>query len=314
FGPGSYKLTTENLPILTKIMGWKYGFDSPFKAEVYFVNTKQFPDQKWGTTNPVMLRDKEFGMIRLRGHGKYSFRVEDPALFLKEIFGTNKSYEVSAISDYIKSLLVQNVADTIGELKIAAIDLATQYNEIAEELTRLLNVKLQEMGLSMVNVVIENLSLPQEVEEAMDKRTSVGVMGDVMGDYMRYEAAGAMRDAARNEGGGLAGAGVGMGAGLGMGALFADAMRSGMGGAGAGGAGGAVCGKCGEALVAGAKFCGKCGTPVGAGAPCSKCGKPVPAGSKFCPDCGTPVARNCSKCGKALPAGSKFCPDCGTPV
>ena len=319
FTPGTYSLNTDILPILSKLAGWMYAFQTPISVDVYFINTKQFTGYKWGTANPIMMRDPEFGAIRVKGYGSYAFKVDDATKFMTELFGTNSSFKTKDITDWLKTMIVSAMTDTLGESKVSALDLAGNTLEFNQTIKDNIEAKFNEIGLTLTNLFIENMSVPEEVEKAIDERTKLGILGDKTDVMMKIAAAEAMKEAAKNEGmgGGFMSAGVGMGAGLGMGALFADAMRSGMGGAGAGGAGGAggaVCGKCGEALVAGAKFCGKCGTPVGAGAPCSKCGKPVPAGSKFCPDCGTPVARNCSKCGKALPAGSKFCPDCGTPV
>ena len=228
FQPGYYKLSTDNMPVLTKIMSWKYGFDSPFKAEVYFINTKQFTDQKWGTVNPIMMRDADFGMIRIRGYGKFSFRVDDPATFLKELFGTNSTFETKDITDYLKSILIQNISDTIAELKIPALDLATQYREISAAVTEHSDADFRKMGLQLVNMIVENVSLPEEVEKMMDTRTSMGVMGDKMGAFMQYQTAHAIRDAAQNEGNGMAGAGMGLGAGLGLGNVFAQNFAQGM--------------------------------------------------------------------------------------
>ena len=136
FGPGRHLLYTQNMPILTKLKSWKYGFDSPFKAEVYFVNTKQFVNQKWGTSNPIMMRDSEFGMIRLRGYGIYSYRVSEPVVFLKELFGTNASYDTSSIEDQLKKMVLSGLTDLFAESKIAALDLAMHYDELSEQRQR----------------------------------------------------------------------------------------------------------------------------------------------------------------------------------
>lgn len=325
FQPGFYKLSTDNMPLLTKIMSWKYGFNSPFKAEVYFVNTKQFTDQKWGTVNPIMLRDADFGMIRIRGYGKFSFRVDDPAAFLKELFGTNSSFETKDITDYLKSILIQNISDTIAELKIPALDLATQYREISAAVTEHSNKDFQKMGLQLVNTIVENISLPEEVEKMMDTRTSMGVMGDKMGAFMQYQTAHAIRDAAQNEGNGLAGAGMGLGAGLGLGNVFAQNFAQGMAQAAspatpAAPAAPAVetqpCPKCGAQVRKGAKFCPECGSKMISTVKCPKCGAEVRASAKFCPECGSkmdagPEKKTCPKCGATCKAGAKFCPECG---
>lgn len=325
FQPGFYKLSTDNMPLLTKIMSWKYGFNSPFKAEVYFVNTKQFTDQKWGTVNPIMLRDADFGMIRIRGYGKFSFRVDDPAAFLKELFGTNSSFETKDITDYLKSILIQNISDTIAELKIPALDLATQYREISAAVTEHSNKDFQKMGLQLVNTIVENISLPEEVEKMMDTRTSMGVMGDKMGAFMQYQTAHAIRDAAQNEGNGLAGAGMGLGAGLGLGNVFAQNFAQGMAQAAAPATPAAPaapavetqpCPKCGAQVRKGAKFCPECGSKMISTVKCPKCGAEVRASAKFCPECGSkmdagPEKKTCPKCGATCKAGAKFCPECG---
>ena len=222
FGPGRYELSTSNMPVMTKLQSWKFGFNSPFKAEVYFVNTKQFLDRKWGTSNPVMMRDAEFGMIRLRAFGVYAFRVADPATFLKEVFGTMAVATVEDVEGQIKRTLVSGLSDAIAESKIPALDLAANYDELSNFALQVINPKIQALGLTLTSFVIETISLPEEMEKSRDKRTSMGVLGD-MNRYTQYQAAEAMREAANNPAGG-AGAGMGMGAGMAMGQMFAQAM------------------------------------------------------------------------------------------
>jgi len=302
FSPGYYDIKTENIPVLTKIMSWKYGFNSPFKAEVYFVNTRQFTDQKWGTANPIVMRDKEFGMVRIRGFGKYSFRVNDPAVFLKELFGTNSSFVTADINNYLKSILIQDITDTIAESKVSALDLAANYREISGLVAKAVEEDFKKMGLLLANIIIENLSLPEEVEKMLDTRTSMGVMGDKMGAFMQYQAAHAMRDAAQNEGGGLAGAGVGLGAGVGIGGVFADAFRSGLSGNQQ------------QAPAASAAPAAATATAAAAQVSCPSCGKQVKAGAKFCSECGNQMksTKSCTECGAEIKIAAKFCPECGT--
>ena len=197
FPPGLYTIDGGNTPILSKLGAWKHGFNSPFKAEVYFVNTKQFTDLKWGTPNPVMMRDTDFGMVRLRAFGIYSMRVEDPSAFIKEIAGTNAHFVTEDIEGQLKRTLVSGFSDALGESKIAALDLASNYDELAKFTRTKLNEEFKTFGLELTKFVIENISLPAEVEAAMDKRTSMGVIGDV-GRYAQFQAADAMRDAAQN--------------------------------------------------------------------------------------------------------------------
>ncbi|MBQ3494040.1 MAG: SPFH domain-containing protein [Clostridia bacterium] len=312
FAPGTYKLKTENIPFLTKILSLPTGFESPIKAEVYFVNTKQFTAQKWGTQNPIMMRDADFGNVRLRGFGVYSFKVEDAKVFMQEMFGTNHLYTTSEVAEYMRPMLVQGITDAIAESKISALDLASSYNEFADTVVECAQPKFAELGLKLCNVVIENISLPEEVEKVLDERTKLGVLEDKMGTFTQYQAAQALRDAAQNEGGSnLAGLGVGLGAGANLGGTFADAVSSAkntkreeM----------ALCKKCGASIKKNAKFCPECGETQAE--LCPKCQKPVPAKAKFCPECGEKISKTttCPKCKTELKKGTKFCPECGTKI
>lgn len=299
FTPGRYTLDTQNLPVLTKLKSWKYGFNSPFKSEVYFVNTKQFTNCKWGTTNPVMMRDAEFGMLRMRMFGTYSFRVVDPTVFLREVFGTAILFTVDGITGQLKSNIVSGISDLLAEASIPALDLASKYDEIAALSKKKLDESFEKLGLALSSLVIENISLPEEVEKVLDKRTSMGIIGDSLNQYTRYQAAEAIRDAAQNSGG-AAGAGVGLGAGMGIGNIFAEAFSAGQQkqpdskpaaepaheNTGAGAAQ-LKCPSCGAELGAQAKFCAECGTKVEpAIAKCAACGAELPSGSKFCSECG----------------------------
>lgn len=288
FTPGRYELSTSNMPVMTALKAWKFGFNSPFKSDVYFVNTKQFLDMKWGTSNPVMMRDAEFGMIRLRAFGIYSFKVMDAATFLREVFGTSALLTVDGVEGQIKRTLVSGLSDAIAESKIPALDLAANYDELANYALQAINPKLAALGLTLCSFVIENISLPEEVEKSMDKRTSMGVLGD-LNRYSQYQAAEAMREAANNPSGGMAGMGVGMGAGAAMGQMFAQAMNFNQQQAPAqvpAQQGGGFCAECGNPLQAGAKFCANCGAKQGAGNVCPGCGNAVQAGAKFCANCG----------------------------
>lgn len=285
FQPGRYELTTQNMPIMTALKSWKFGFNSPFKSDLYFINTKQFLDRKWGTSNPVMMRDAEFGMIRIRAFGIYSFRVKNPETFLKEVFGTSALFTVDGVEGQIKRSLVSGLSDAIAESKIPALDLAANYEELSAYALKALNPKVEALGLELTSFVIENISLPEEVEKTMDRRTSMGVLGD-MNKYAQYQAAEAMREAANNPAGGMAGMGVGMGAGAAMGQMFAQSMNQ-----------------------QPAQQSAAQAAPTVA---CISCGKPIVAGAKFCPECGAPQnAPVCSGCGAKLNPGAKFCPECG---
>jgi membrane protease subunit (stomatin/prohibitin family) len=260
FNPGKYTLSTANIPLLTKLKSWPHGFNSPFKAEVYFINTKQFLNQKWGTSNPVMMRDPEFGMLRLRAFGTFSYRIDDPAKFLKEILGTHPAFETEGIAEQLKSILVSGLTDLISEAKIPALDLATKYDELGTAAVAKIQSRFDPYGLKLLMVNIENISLPEEVEKVMDKRTSMGILGN-MQQYTQYQTAEAIRDAAQNPGGN-AGVGVGLGAGISMGQAMANSI--------------------------GAAF----QQPVHAnqsmtGKKCPKCNNPVNNEAKFCSSCGS---------------------------
>ena len=276
FQPGRYELSTQNMPILTALKSWKYGFNSPFKAEVYFINTKQFLDQKWGTSNPVMMRDAEFGMIRLRAFGIYSFRVGDPVAFLKEVFGTTAYMTVEGVTGQIKRTLVSGLSDAIAQSKIPALDLAANYDELSQFALNTLAPRIANLGLKLESFVIENISLPDEVEKAIDRRTSMGVVGD-LNQYTQFQAAEAMRDAANNPNGMS-----GLGAGMGAAAMMAQAMQNAA-----------------QAPAAPQYQQPAPGQPQEnrqAAAPaadtkfCSECGQRIPRSAKFCPECGAKQA------------------------
>jgi len=315
FTPGRYTVDGGNTPILSKLGAWKHGFNSPIKSEVYFVNTKQFTDMKWGTSNPVMLRDADFGIVRLRAFGAYSLRVADPSEFIKQIAGTNAQFQTEDIDGQLKRAIVTEFSDALGELKIPALDLAAQYKEIGEAIRAKINEDFKGYGLEVTKFYVENVSLPPEVEAAMDKRASMGALGDAQ-KYMQFQAADALRDAAQNEGGG-AGLGAGLGAGFAVGGQMANAFGSGQQqGQPAGGAPAATatCPACGKVNAFGAKFCADCGGKMEvAKVPCVKCGAQLREGAKFCSECGSSQEKQkCSNCQAELAAGAKFCPDCGT--
>src|SRR5258705_6058156 len=316
FGPGLHTVDGGNTPILTKLGAWMHGFNSPFKAEVYFVSTKQFTDLKWGTPNPVMMRDTDFGMVRLRAFGIYSIRVADPQAFIKEVAGTNARFMTEDIEGQLKRTLVGGFSDALGESKIAALDLASNYDELGKFTRTKLNDEFKTFGLELTKFVIENISLPQEVEAAMDKRTSMGVIGDV-GRYPQFQAADAMRDAAQNPSGG-AGTGAGLGAGFAIGNAMAGAMSDAMKASKEGSSANVSCPKCGSANMAGAKFCNDCGAKMETATqtvPCVKCAAPLQAGTKFCNECGaTQEKPSCPNCRAEISLGAKFCNECGQKI
>lgn len=310
FGPGTYKLSTENIPFLTKMLSLSTGGNSRIKAEVYFINTKRFMGLKWGTQNPIMMRDVDFGNVRLRGYGTFSVKVDDPTKFMRECFGTNSVYRVSDIVTQYKSSLIQLLTDVIAESGCSALDLATKYKELGKAVEKSAKEEFGPLGLKVSNFVIENLSLPEDVEKMLDERTKMGVIGDKMGTYTQYKAANAIGDAAKNPGNSMAGVGVGLGAGVGIGEMFTDALKSAKDTKKTTNS----CDKCGAAVSSKAKFCPECGATLGL--VCPKCGETVKKGAKFCSNCGEKLAKEvvCAECGAKLSPNSKFCPECGKKV
>ena len=227
FPPGLYELETANLPILSDLQAWARGFESPFKAEVYFINTKHFTDLKWGTKKPLMMRDSEFGAIRLRAFGTYTIKVSDPAVFLQEIAGTDGYFTTSEVTDQLRNIVVSRFADIAANANIPILDMAGNYDKLGEFLTKTINPEFEAYGLQLTKLLVENISLPDEVEQALDKRTSIGMVKD-LDQYLQYQTGGALEsagDGSSDGGGGLA-AGIGMGMGIAVAKKLGDTFDS----------------------------------------------------------------------------------------
>ena len=313
--PGRYKLNTQNMPILTKIMNWHHGFNSPFKAEVYFVSARQFTDRKWGTQNPIMMRDADFGVVRLRAFGSYNYRVVDPKTFIQEIVGTDGHFTTEEIDGQLRRHVVSGFSDALGEAKIPALDLAANYMELGDTIREKIEDGFAGYGLEMPVFLIESINLPDEVTKYMDKRAAMGAIGD-MGRYQQFQAAEAMEAAASSEGGGgMAGMGIGLGAGMGLGQTMAGAFGAAQPTAAAVAPAAPAtepCPSCNQPAPAGGKFCPHCGGKLGpAMDSCVKCKADLPKGSKFCPECGSKQSLECPKCSAPYAPGVKFCGECG---
>lgn len=222
YGPGMYELSTQNMPILSTMRGWKYGFNSPFKAEVYFIAMQQQTDNKWGTTNPLIKRDVDFGVVRLRAHGSYVFRVVDPARFLRELVATDPAFEDFEIDSQLRQVIVSEFAKVMGDSPVPLLDLLSSYEKLADYVQQGIADDFESWGLQITKFYIANISVPAEVEEAMDRRTSMGVVGD-LSRYTQFQVADSIKDAAKNPGG-IVGAGVGLGAGMTMAQHMIGAM------------------------------------------------------------------------------------------
>ena len=235
-GPGTYELETRNLPVLTTLQNWQKGFRSPFKAEVYFCSMRRFTDLKWGTKHPLMLRDPEFGGLRVRAFGTYGTRIVDALTFVREIVGTEGVFTTDEISDQLRNLITSRFASIIGGAEIPVLDMAANYDQFGEFLTRRIAPEFAEYGLELTRVLVENISLPPKVSEALDERTSRGLTGN-LDDYLKYQTGKAITEAAANPGG-AAGAGIGLGMGMGMGRNMVDSLSGGRAGEQGGGQGG----------------------------------------------------------------------------
>src|SRR5216684_939481 len=212
FGPGTHTLTTDNIPVLTRLKGWKYGFESPFKADVYYVVTRVFTGNKWGTSNPVMVRDQDFGIVRLRAFGTYDFRIVDVPRFLKEVAGTDVHFRLDEFTDAMRPRLVSVFSEALAESKVPALDIATRYSELGQALLPLINPVINaKYGLEMASFIIENVSVPAEVEQAIDKRSGMAAVGN-LNDYVKYQ----MAQGFEKGGAGAGGIGAEMAVGMAM--------------------------------------------------------------------------------------------------
>jgi len=225
FGPGLYTLSTQNMPILTMLRSWPHGFNSPFKAEVYFVSTRQFTDLKWGTANPIPMRDPDFGIVRTRAFGSYAIRITDPALFMREVVGTDGLFQTDEITGQLRDLVVTEFTTILGEMKMAVLDLAANYRGMSQKIQEALVPHFTQYGLDLTRFLIENISVPPEVEAAIDKRSSMGAVG--VRDYATFQTANAIEAGANNPAGGGSGAAdmAGLMAGMAMGQKMVQGME-----------------------------------------------------------------------------------------
>ncbi|MEJ5209511.1 SPFH and helix-turn-helix domain-containing protein [Denitratimonas sp. CY0512] len=223
FGPGKHTLSTQNIPILSRIYGWKHGFESPFKCDVYFLNTRLFTGNKWGTSNPVMMRDADFGVVRLRAFGTYDFRIVDPPRFLREVAGTDQNFRLDEFADTMRSRIVSVFTEALARANVPALDVAQRYSELGDALLPIINpAMVEKYGIEITSFILENVSVPPEVEKAIDARSSMGAIGN-LNDYVKYQMGATM---GQGEGGGAAAVPAQMAVGFGI----AQEMMKGMGG------------------------------------------------------------------------------------
>jgi len=278
FGPGLYTLNTQNLPILTNLMNWDKKFESPFKSDVYFFSTRLQTDQRWGTATPITIRDKEFGAVRLRGYGIYSWHVYDPKIFHTKVSGTREAYRVLDIEGQLRNTIVGRMTDAFAQSTVPFLDMAANQVELAGRIADGLKPMFAELGLALDSFVVENLSLPEELQKLLDTRIGMNMIGD-MNRFTQFQVANSMPIAAANEGGGAAGVGAGLGAGMVMAQQMMNAMRPN----------------------------GPAENP-----PAAPAGPAAPTGGGGAAPAGAPGTKFCMNCGQTIPRPAKFCPECGT--
>ena len=320
FTPGTYTLSTQNMPVMTKLKSWKFGFESPFKADVFYVTTRQFTDQLWGTPSPLAINDPEFGgRILIQSRGQFAYRVADPTRFLEEYAGTREVCTTQMLLGYLRGFIVQYLRDGIMESGMGYTKLNTQLIEFSDTIAQKLAAKFTAVGLELTSFVITEMELPENLRNAIGKGAEVNLMGG-LNTVATMGMIDAMKTGAANEGNPMASMGSGMAMASMMGQMMGQLgqnLNNGMGGqaqAAPAASAGVPCASCGARMAPGAKFCPECGKPaVQPGSKCASCGASVPAGAKFCPECGKPSGPStCAKCGAAMAPGVKFCPECGT--
>ncbi len=272
FNPGLYKLSTHTLPLLTNLLNWDKAFQSPFKSDVYFFAARLQVNQRWGTATPVTIRDKEFGAVRLRAYGIYTYRVADPRVFYNKVSGTRETYAVGDLEGQLRNTIVGRIADTFASSQIPFLDMAANQVALSQTIAGQMAPSFKDLGLSLESFVVESLSLPDELQKILDQRIGMGMVGD-MGRYMQFQTAQSLPIAAANEGGGAAGVGVGLGAGMMMAQQMMNAAKPEAPG--------------GAAPPQGAQGSGQAAPPAPESKFCLNCGKSIPGRAKFCPECGS---------------------------
>ncbi len=313
-GPGRHTLSTLNLPLLTRALSLPFGFSSPFRVEIYYVNTKVFTNLKWGTAEPVAFRDKELGMVRLRGFGVYTMRVVQPLLFINTIVGTQGIFQTEDISDYLRDVIVSRVNDVLGENLDTIFDLPQYYDELGVMIKMRVKEDFARYGIELIDFYVDSITPPDSVQEMIDAKSGMGAVGN-MDRFLKFRAAQAMGDAARNEGGSsntAAGMGLGMGAGLGM--LIPGMLQQTVNSGSSAEEKTQKCPQCQTKLPLNARFCFNCGHQIIKAKKCPSCGEDLPPDARFCFSCGAEIETKekiCPHCNaKALPM-AKFCNQCG---
>lgn len=310
FGPGMYQLETKNLPVLGNLKGWAYGFKSPFKSDVYFLNMKEFLNNKWGTHHPIWIPDSQFGQVQVRAHGHYAFKIENPVVFLTDIVGTKPRYRLEDITEQLRGFIINQFTDLIGSLHLTVAQIASNYNEVASALSETLKEPFSKLGLTITHFTIGNIGLPEEIEKQLKELTGMNILGSVQNDKLSkiqiLKQLEIMSKSAENDGlNAMMQNGMGLGMGLHMGNAFAGGLSQ----------------------MAQTAANSQTTNPVGTSQelqqtqgvmPCSNCHSMIKQGSKFCPECGQKILiekkKFCTGCGVTLESGAKFCPECGKKI
>lgn len=296
FQPGRYTLSTQNLPLVTGLLSMPFGGTSPFQSEVYFVALKVFTNQHWGTAEPILFRDADFAMVRLRAYGIFSVRVNDPQLFVNKVVGTANVYTSDALQDFFRNIIVARLNNLLGETVKSILDLPKYYDALGAAAKARVKDDFAQYGVELIDFLINAITPPDDVQKVIDERTGMGVVGN-MGQYMQFKAAKSLEEAAQNPGGSAgsaAGLGMGLGLGMQMPGMINQAMQQ-------------AASQANQSQSAG-------GAAATATIACAKCQAQIPAGSKFCPNCGAAVAAAgvCPSCHIQNAPGAKFCSNCGT--
>lgn len=295
FGPGMYTLTTENLPILTNLKHWSYGFKSPFKADVYFLNMKEYLDNKWGTSNPIWIPDTQFGQVQVRAHGTYAFKIKDPVNFLRNIVGTKSKYRLEDITSQLRGFIVTQFSNIVGNLHLSVSQIAANYNAVGDAMKETVAVPFENLGLSITHLTISNIGLPEEIEKHLKELTGMNIMGSIQSDKLSkvqiLKQLSAMENAAKHGGSGMMQAGMEMQMGIQMAQAYTQPLQQTQ------------------------QTQTTQPTAPTAEETCPKCGAKIKKGSKFCSECGAkierPTKKFCVNCGAAVSGNMKFCPECG---
>jgi membrane protease subunit (stomatin/prohibitin family) len=319
-GPGRHTLSTLNLPILTKALSFPFGFKSPFRVEILYVNMKVFTHLKWGTKEPVAFKDQELGVVRLRGFGNYTMRVVQPLLFINTLVGTQGVFATEEIGDYLRDVIVSRLNDTLGGNLKSIFDLPRHYTELGVALKTIVAQDFEKYGLELVDLFVNNITPPDDVQRMIDERSGMEAVGD-LDSFLKFKAAKAMGDAAKAEGAGAgagsaAASGMGLGVGAGLGMMMPGILLKTMeqGSKTTPSRKKLECPKCYAKIPFEARFCPSCGHQILKVNKCLKCGKDLPLEANFCMKCGAKVEREepaCPKCGSKNMAGSVYCNQCG---